>query len=119
MFTFSIRDLFWLVFVAAVFTLWGMDHTRQAAQIDVLTKPKPAPASPYYQFEGGQYFPPGPEFPLPNEAAAPKAYQAVDEAPNPRVTTGTLTQSHGGDGEIHDTLGPTIGDVPKVTGQTP
>jgi len=46
----------------------------------------PAPSlqpvlSPSQFYDGDvQYFPPGPEFPLSNEAAAPKAYKAEEEA---------------------------------------
>ena len=36
--------------------------------------------SPYYLYDDVQYFPPGPEFPLSNEAAAQKAYRAEEEA---------------------------------------
>jgi hypothetical protein len=36
--------------------------------------------SPYYLHDDVQYFPPGPEFPLTNEAAAQKAYRAEEEA---------------------------------------
>jgi hypothetical protein len=36
--------------------------------------------SPYYQFDDVQYFAPGPEFPISNEAAAQKAYKAEEEA---------------------------------------
>ena len=38
--------------------------------------------SPYYQFDDVQYFAPGPEFPLSNEAAAQKAYRAEEAARN-------------------------------------
>jgi hypothetical protein len=36
--------------------------------------------SPYYIYDDVQYFPPGPEFKLSNEAAAQKAYRAEEEA---------------------------------------
>jgi hypothetical protein len=36
--------------------------------------------SPYYLQDDVQYFPPGPEFILTNEAAAQKAYRAEEEA---------------------------------------
>jgi hypothetical protein len=36
--------------------------------------------SPYYQFDDVQYFAPGPEYVLSNEAAAQKAYRAEEEA---------------------------------------
>lgn len=36
--------------------------------------------SPYYLHDDVQYFPPGPEFILTNEAAAQKAYRAEEEA---------------------------------------
>ena len=36
--------------------------------------------SPYYLYDDVQYFPPGPEFKLSNEAAAQKAYKADEEA---------------------------------------
>ena len=36
--------------------------------------------SPYYQFDDVQYFAPGPEFPLSNEAAAQKTYKAEEQA---------------------------------------
>jgi hypothetical protein len=36
--------------------------------------------SPYYLYDDVQYFPPGPEFILSNEAAAQKAYRAQEEA---------------------------------------
>ena len=36
--------------------------------------------SPYYQYDDVQYFAPGPEFPLSNEAAAQKAYKAEEQA---------------------------------------
>lgn len=36
--------------------------------------------SPYYLYDDVQYFAPGPEFPLSNEAAAQKAYRAEVEA---------------------------------------
>ena len=36
--------------------------------------------SPYYQFDDVQYFAPGPEFPVSNEAAAQKEYKAQEEA---------------------------------------
>ncbi len=35
--------------------------------------------SPYYIYDDIQYFPPGPEFKLSNEAAAMKAYKAESE----------------------------------------
>ena len=39
---FSIRDLLWLLTLAAVLTAWGVDHWRQAAQIHELqTTPWP------------------------------------------------------------------------------
>ena len=75
----SLRDLFWLVFVAAVFTLWGMDHWRLTERLDALEKPVTLP-SPYCLPDDVQYFPPSPEFPLSNEAAAQKAYKAEEEA---------------------------------------
>lgn len=37
--------------------------------------------SPYYQFDDVQYFPPGPEFKLSNEAAAMRARTAEEIAP--------------------------------------
>lgn len=40
---------------------------------------KPLPG-PYYLGDDVEYFPPGPEFPLSNEAAAKKAYKAEEEA---------------------------------------
>jgi hypothetical protein len=33
---FSIRDLLWLIVLAAVLTVWGLDHWRQAAKIQKL-----------------------------------------------------------------------------------
>jgi hypothetical protein len=36
--------------------------------------------SPYYLHDDVQYFPPGPEFILTNEAAAQKAYRAEEQA---------------------------------------
>lgn len=36
--------------------------------------------SPYYLYDDVQYFPPGPEFILTNEAAAQKQYRAEEEA---------------------------------------
>ena len=36
--------------------------------------------SPWYMYDDVQYFPPGPEFPLTNEAAAQKAYRAEEAA---------------------------------------
>ena len=36
--------------------------------------------SPYYQFDDVQYYAPGPEFILSNEAAAQKAYKAEEQA---------------------------------------
>lgn len=36
--------------------------------------------SPYYLYDDVQYFAPGPEFPLSNEAAAQKAYKAEEQA---------------------------------------
>ena len=36
--------------------------------------------SPYYLYDDVQYFAPGPEFPLSNEAAAQAAYKADEEA---------------------------------------
>ena len=36
--------------------------------------------SPYYLYDDVQYFPPGPEFILSNEAAAQKAYRAEEAA---------------------------------------
>jgi hypothetical protein len=39
-----------------------------------------SPPSPYFQPDDVQYFPPGPEFPLSNEAAAQKAHKAEEEA---------------------------------------
>ncbi len=38
--------------------------------------------SPYYLYDDVQYFAPGPEFVLSNEAAAQKAYRAQEEARN-------------------------------------
>ncbi len=38
--------------------------------------------SPYYLYDDVQYFAPGPEFKLSNEAAAQKAYRAQEEARN-------------------------------------
>src|SRR5690242_11724418 len=32
----NLRDLFWLVLVAAVFTAWGLDHYRTVQQIKTL-----------------------------------------------------------------------------------
>jgi len=75
----SLRDLFWLVFVAAVFTLWGMDHRQLARRIEALEKPTLALPSPYYQFDDVQYFPAGPEFPLSNDAATQKAYKTQED----------------------------------------
>lgn len=33
---FSIRDLLWLIVLAAVLTSWGIDHRRQATQLQQL-----------------------------------------------------------------------------------
>jgi hypothetical protein len=75
----SLRDLFWLVVVAAVFTSWGIDRLRLAQRIDSLENPVVLP-SPYYQPDDIQYFPAGPEFILSNDSAAQKAYKAEEEA---------------------------------------
>ena len=45
-------------------------------QVDIAGQTLP---SPYYMFDDVQYFPPGPEFKLTNEAAAMKAYKAERE----------------------------------------
>lgn len=37
----SLRDLFWLVLVATIFTVWGVDHQRAANRIDELTRLMP------------------------------------------------------------------------------
>jgi hypothetical protein len=36
MFKFTIRDVLWLTVLAAVLTLWGIDHWRQSAAIHKL-----------------------------------------------------------------------------------
>jgi hypothetical protein len=36
---FSIRDLFLVTVIAAILTAWGIDHRRQAKQIEILRKP--------------------------------------------------------------------------------
>jgi hypothetical protein len=72
----TLRDLFWLVLVVAVFTSWGIDRSRLATRIDGLEHPAVLP-SPYTGFDSVQYFPPGPEFPLSKDAPAPSAYKVV------------------------------------------
>ena len=49
-------------------------------QVDVGGQTLP---SPYYMYDDVQYFPPGPEFKLSQEAAAMKAYQAEEELGGP------------------------------------
>jgi hypothetical protein len=50
-------------------------------------------ASPYYQFEGVQYFPPGPEFPLSNEAAPSKAHKSESADFDYRFTQDAFSSS--------------------------
>ena len=38
MFRFTIRDLLWLMVLAAVLVMWWMDHRRQAAELDKLNE---------------------------------------------------------------------------------
>jgi hypothetical protein len=49
-------------------------------QVDVGGQTLP---SPYYMYDDIQYFPPGPEFKLSQEAAAMKAYKAEEELGGP------------------------------------
>ena len=36
----NLRDLFWLIFVSAVATMWWIDRSKLAARIDALENPK-------------------------------------------------------------------------------
>jgi len=38
----TLRDLFWLIFVAAVITLWWLDHRKLTDQLAFYQTPKPA-----------------------------------------------------------------------------
>ena len=59
----------------------AFDRAIQAYMALWLPAPRLKPlASPYYQFDDVQYFPPVPEFPLSNEAAAQRTYKAEEEA---------------------------------------
>ena len=37
----TLRDLFWLILIAAVACAWWLDHRRQAAEIERLKNPWP------------------------------------------------------------------------------
>lgn len=38
---FSLRDLFWLTILAAVFTAWALDHWNLSETIEMYRKPPP------------------------------------------------------------------------------
>jgi hypothetical protein len=38
MFRFTIRDLLWLILLAAVLVMWGMDHRRLSAELEKLNE---------------------------------------------------------------------------------
>ena len=42
----NLRDLFWLIFVAAVVTLWWMDHSKLRDRLNFYEAPKPISAQP-------------------------------------------------------------------------
>ena len=49
---FGLRDVLWLVVLAAVLAAWGFDHGRQARELERLSPP-PTPATPIPLTPGG------------------------------------------------------------------
>jgi hypothetical protein len=64
----------------AAFSLGGICLAGVIAVAGRALPARPESPSPWFIQDGGQYFPPGPEFKLSREAAAMKAYKADLEA---------------------------------------
>jgi hypothetical protein len=67
----SDRSQRWLAAVLGAMSLMALASTGCQVSVGGQTLP-----SPYYLYDDVQYFAPGPEFKLSNEAAAQKAYKA-------------------------------------------
>jgi hypothetical protein len=64
---FSIRDLLWLTFVAALLTAWWIDRTRLSNEVERLSHPK----SPF-DMPDPPYIPPSTSLPPPMDSPPPR-----------------------------------------------